>query len=193
MRTGSSGRGGGQALTLGVLLCGGFLHLCAFVCMSVYHELRLRQLEVSRFSKARVVIKVVKVNSPHAWITGCPLFSTSYISVYFLVHSWTRPQSSANEGKLSQTSAWRSRAPILLTVIKILKVVFVLKYLPKRTIIFALQPENLWQRHPKTTRVTSTADQFHADIVFFVSKIMCNSCNCALRMINFEFKKIPLL
>ena len=87
MRTGSSGRGGGQALTLGVLLCGGFLHLCAFVCMSVYHELRLRQLEVSRFSKARVVTKVVNVNSPHAWITGCPLFSTSYISVYFLVHS----------------------------------------------------------------------------------------------------------
>nr|XP_022312096.1 hemicentin-1-like [Crassostrea virginica] len=47
MRTGNSGRGGGQALTLGVLLCGGFLHLCAFVCMSVYHELRLRHLEES--------------------------------------------------------------------------------------------------------------------------------------------------
>lgn len=142
MRTGSSGRGGGQALTLGVLLCGGFLHLCAFVCMSVYHELRLRQLEVSRFSKARVVIKVVNVNSPHTWITGCPLFSTSYFCLFSCTFLNTSTIKCQWRKIISDLGLKVTSYKFTHCVIKFPKGVFVLRYLPKTTIIFALQPEN---------------------------------------------------
>lgn len=44
MRT-NGGGGTAQTVSLGLVVCGGILHLCAFVSVSVYHELRIRHLE----------------------------------------------------------------------------------------------------------------------------------------------------
>lgn len=45
MRT-NGGGGTARTVSLGLVVCGGILHLCAFVSVSVYHELRIRHLEV---------------------------------------------------------------------------------------------------------------------------------------------------
>ncbi|XP_065939664.1 uncharacterized protein [Magallana gigas] len=44
MRT-NGGGGTARTVSLGLVVCGGILHLCAFVSVSVYHELRIRHLE----------------------------------------------------------------------------------------------------------------------------------------------------
>ena len=166
MRTGSSGRDGGQGLTLGVLLSGGFLHLCAFVCMSVYHELRLRQLEVSRFANACVVIKV-NVNSLHTWIKGCPLFSTSYICLFSCTFLNTSTFKRQWRKVISDLGLKVTGYKFTNCVIKFPKGVFVLKYLSKRTIIFALQPENLTQRRPVLRLLVTKSMQTEVFLILF--------------------------
>lgn len=77
MRT-NGGGGTGQTVSLGLLVCGGILHLCAFVSVSVYHELRIRQLEVRVYSL--FVGLGTSIHEPHV-ISIAPIRPT-YRSIY---------------------------------------------------------------------------------------------------------------